>query len=70
MYFELFLLSVKAALCPAHLPNAQFMIACNGPTWKTDNAEQLLEQVIARCLSLADSKSLSTIALPSIGSGR
>lgn len=59
-----------AAISAAHNLNAKFIIHCNGPTWKTDNAQQLLDKVIKNILTLADQKNLKSIAIPSIGSGR
>ncbi|KAJ8318016.1 hypothetical protein KUTeg_003107, partial [Tegillarca granosa] len=58
------------AISAAHNLNAKFIIHCNGPTWKTDNAQQLLDKVIKNILTLADQKNLKSIAIPSIGSGR
>lgn len=59
-----------ATICPGHHFPAKFVICCNGPTWKMDNAQALLDKAIANCLKLADSKNLKTIAIPSLGSGR
>ena len=57
-------------MCPGHNFPARFVIHVNGPTWKTDNAQQLLEKAIKNCLTLADDKHLKSIAFPSVGSGR
>ena len=59
-----------AAICPGHNLPAKFVIHVNGPMWKTDNAQQLLEKSVKSCLTLADEKNLVSIAFPSIGSGR
>ena len=59
-----------AAICPGHNFPAKFVIHSHGPTWKTDNAQQLLEKTIHNAFKLADEKNLKSIAFPSIGSGR
>lgn len=59
-----------AALCPGYGFQAKFVIHCNGPTWTTNNAQQLLEKTVKNCLTLADEKGLRSMAFPSIGSGR
>lgn len=59
-----------AAICPGHNFPAKFVIHCNGPTWKANDAMQLLDKTVKNCLALAEEKNLSSIAFPSIGSGR
>lgn len=61
---------ILATICPGHNFPAKFVICCNGPTWKLDNAQSLLETAIINCLKLADSKNLKSLAVPSLGSGR
>ncbi|XP_076452739.1 core histone macro-H2A.1-like [Babylonia areolata] len=60
----------EASICPGHNFPAKFVICCNGPMWKMDNAQGLLDKAITNCLKLADSKNLKTVAVPSLGSGR
>ncbi|XP_025083826.1 core histone macro-H2A.1-like isoform X1 [Pomacea canaliculata] len=62
--------TAEATICPGHNFPAKFVICCNGPTWKLDNAQSLLETAIINCLKLADSKNLKSLAVPSLGSGR
>ncbi|XP_012944015.1 core histone macro-H2A.1-like isoform X1 [Aplysia californica] len=62
--------TAEATICPAHNIAAKFVINCNGPTWKLDNAQQLLDTSIKNCLKLADTKALKSVAIPSLGSGR
>lgn len=59
-----------AAMCPGHNFPAKFVIHCNGPTWSTNDAMQLLDKTVKNCLMLAEEENLSSIAFPSIGSGR
>ncbi|XP_064600790.1 core histone macro-H2A.1-like isoform X2 [Liolophura sinensis] len=59
-----------AAMSTGHHFPAKFVVHCNGPTWKMDNSQQLLEKAVKNCLTLADEKKLKSIAFPSIGSGR
>ena len=59
-----------AAICPGHNFPARYVVHCNGPTWKSDNAQQNLDKTVKNCLALADEKNLKSIAFPSIGSGR
>ncbi|KAK2170476.1 hypothetical protein NP493_1151g00008 [Ridgeia piscesae] len=59
-----------AAMCPGHNFPAKFVIHCNGPSWNTNNSQQLLEKTITNCLKLADEKKLRSVAFPSVGSGR
>ncbi|KAL8617608.1 hypothetical protein ACOMHN_064698 [Nucella lapillus] len=62
--------TAEATICPGHNFPAKFVICCNGPTWKMDDSQGLLDKAIANCLKLADSKNLKTVAIPSLGSGR
>eukprot|EP00112_Aurelia_sp_Birch-Aquarium-sp1_P021980 Seg6049.2 transcript_id=Seg6049.2/GoldUCD/mRNA.D3Y31 product="Core histone macro-H2A.1" protein_id=Seg6049.2/GoldUCD/D3Y31 len=48
---------------------AKFVIHVNSPVWGKGNPVEELEKTVHNALSLADEKSLATIALPSIGSG-
>ncbi|XP_071954511.1 core histone macro-H2A.1-like isoform X2 [Antedon mediterranea] len=62
-----------AAICLGHNFPAKWVIHCNSPVWSGTNnsvAIQRLENCVKNCLALADEKNLSTIALPSVGSGR
>ncbi|ELT93761.1 hypothetical protein CAPTEDRAFT_2551 [Capitella teleta] len=59
-----------ALLCRGYNFPAKFVIHCNGPRWKDVDSQQLLEQTVKNCLSLADEKQLKSLAFPSIGSGR
>lgn len=49
---------------------AKFVIHVNSPVWGKGNPVEELEKTVHNALSLADEKSLATIALPSIGSGK
>lgn len=71
-FFNIFLLCLFyiAAMCPGHNFPAKFVIHCNGPTWSTNDAMQLLDKTVKNCLMLAEEENLSSIAFPSIGSGR
>lgn len=48
---------------------AKYVIHCNSPVWGKGNPVEELEKTVHNALSLADEKSIATIALPSIGSG-
>ncbi|XP_038061324.1 core histone macro-H2A.1-like [Patiria miniata] len=58
-----------AAICPGHNFPAKFVISCHSPSWGGANAIPNLEKCVKNCLALADEKNLTSIALPSIGSG-
>ena len=45
------------------------VIHVHSPVWGKGNPVEELEKAIQNVLTLADEKSLATIALPSIGSG-
>eukprot|EP00301_Raphidiophrys_heterophryoidea_P000432 c10215_g1_i1.p1 GENE.c10215_g1_i1~~c10215_g1_i1.p1 ORF type:complete len:144 (+),score=48.83 c10215_g1_i1:66-497(+) len=50
---------------------AKFVIHCNSPSWNGPNSNSIaqLKQSIENILKLADKKNLTSVALPSIGSG-
>ncbi|XP_022111903.1 core histone macro-H2A.1-like [Acanthaster planci] len=58
-----------AAMCPGHNFPAKYVISCHSPSWGGANAISNLEKCVKNCLALADEKNLTSIALPSIGSG-
>ncbi|XP_074649577.1 core histone macro-H2A.1-like isoform X2 [Tubulanus polymorphus] len=62
--------SAGAAISRGHSLPAKHVIHVNGPQWKSQNAQQLLDKAVRNCLKLAEEKSLSSLAFPSIGSGR
>ncbi|CAH1246183.1 H2AFY [Branchiostoma lanceolatum] len=59
-----------AAICPGHNFPAKYVIHCNGPSWNTDKCQDNMEKTVKNCLALADEKDLTSVAFPSIGSGR
>ena len=63
-------LHVSAAICPGHKFAAKFVIHVNSPTWSDNNAQQNLDKAVKNVLKLADDKSLKSVALPSISSGK
>ncbi|XP_033644032.1 core histone macro-H2A.1-like [Asterias rubens] len=58
-----------AAMCQGHNFPAKYVISCHSPSWGGSNAVSNLEKCVKNCLVLADEKNLTSIALPSIGSG-
>ncbi|XP_072164634.1 core histone macro-H2A.1-like [Diadema setosum] len=59
-----------AAICPAGNLPAKYVIHVNSPSWGGNNAITNLEKVIKNCLALADEKNITSIAIPSVSSGR
>lgn len=59
-----------AAICPAHNLPAKYVIHVNSPSWGGANAISNLEKCIKNCLALADEKNITSIAIPSVSSGR
>ncbi|XP_781668.1 core histone macro-H2A.1 [Strongylocentrotus purpuratus] len=59
-----------AAICPAHNLPAKYVIHVNSPSWGGANAVSNLEKCIKNCLALADEKNITSIAIPSVSSGR
>ena len=49
---------------------AKYVIHVHSPVWGKGNPVEELEKAVHNALSLADEKSLTSIALPSIGSGK
>ncbi|TRY64541.1 hypothetical protein DNTS_022661 [Danionella cerebrum] len=49
---------------------AKFVIHCYSPTWGSDRCAEMLELTVRNCLALADQEKLTSVAFPSIGSGR
>nr|XP_054773786.1 core histone macro-H2A.1-like [Lytechinus pictus] len=59
-----------AAICPAHNLPAKYVIHVNSPSWGGAGAISNLEKCIKNCLALADEKKITSIAIPSVSSGR
>ena len=61
---------ITAAMCPAKKLPAKYVIHVCSPTWGQQNATQSLEKAVKNILTLADSKNLKSLAVPSISSGK
>ncbi|XP_002737268.1 core histone macro-H2A.1-like [Saccoglossus kowalevskii] len=59
-----------AAICPGHNFPAKYVVHVNSPGWGNASSIPNLEKAVKNILSLADEKNLTSVAIPSIGSGR
>jgi histone H2A len=60
----------SAAMCPGKKFQAKYVIHVNSPSWGDANAQSQLQTAVNNVLKLAEEKSLKTVALPSISSGK
>ena len=70
LHINLSMFSFSALMSDAPNLPAQFVIHVNSPVWGKGNPVEELDRCVKNALTLADEKSLTTIALPSIGSGK
>lgn len=57
-------------ICPGHNFMAKQVIHCNGPRYHDKSSQDLLKKTIKNCLAIADMNNLTSLAFPSVGSGK